>query len=256
MSGLSRVLPRLRLPALPAAPVLRRRLIAAGLIAVALCAAYLFWLRDSALVAVEEVTVSGAKGHPELEAALVDAAREQTTLHVDTAALEEAVDADPAVRGVSAAADFPHGLAVTVDLREPVGYLRSERVAVAADGVVLEEGAGAAGQLPVLDLEGGDLLRGGRVEGNALALAKVLGAAPEPLLSGVDSATVESERGVVVELDAGIELRFGTKGDAGTKWKAAAAVLADAKLESAAYIDLSVPERPVVGGPEATSTTG
>ena len=37
-------------------------------------------------------------------------------------------------------------------------------------------------------------------------------------------------------------------GEAGLKWKAAAAVLASSDFEGAAYLDLSVPERPVAGG--------
>lgn len=249
MSGISRVLPRLRLPALPSARALRRRVIVVGLIAAALCGGYLFWLRDSSLVAVEEVTVSGAGGSKGLESALVAAAREQTTLHVDAAALEEAVAFDPAVRGVSAETDFPHGMAITVDLREPVAYLRSERLVLAADGVVLAEANDAPEQLPVLDLGGDDLVRSGRAEGNALSLAKAMGAAPQPLLAEVDSIEIDREHGVVAELTGGVELRFGTKANADLKWKSAAAVIADAKLDTAAYIDLSVPERPVVGGP-------
>jgi cell division septal protein FtsQ len=250
MSGISRARPHLRLPALPSARALRRSLIVAGLAAVALCAGYLFWLRDSSLVAVEEVTVRGAGAGSGLESALVAAAREQTTLHVDSAALEEAVAFDPAVRGVSAEADFPHGLAITVDLREPVGYLRSEGLVVAADGVVLADAASAPDEIPVLDLNGKDLVRAGRAEGNALSLAKVLGAAPEPLRAEVGSIAIDPAHGIVAELNGGIELRFGTKAGADVKWRSAAAVLADGKLDSAGYVDLSVPERPVVGGPE------
>lgn len=249
MSGASRNLPRLRVPALPSARALRRWLVILGLGAIVLCAAYLFWLRDSSLVAVEDVTVSGAGGARGLESALTTAAREQTTLHVDTAALEEAVAFDPAVRAVSAEADFPHGLAIAVDMREPVAYLQSAGVVLAADGVVLAEASQAPEQLPVLDLRGDDLVGSGRAEGNALSLAKLVGAAPEPLLTQVRSVAIDPELGIVAELNGGVELRFGTKSDSDTKWKAAAAVLADAKLDTAAYVDLSVPERPVVGGP-------
>ena len=60
-------------------------------------------------------------------------------------------------------------------------------------------------------------------------------------------ASVDDRHGVVAELNGGIELRFGAPGSADQKWQAAATVLADPKLTSATYIDLSVPSRPVVG---------
>ncbi len=251
MAGPARSLPRLRLPALPRIRRLTRSLIVGGLILLALCAAYLLWFRNSSFVAVEEVGVRGIEGHPELEQPLVAAARQQSTLNVDVAALERAVASEPAVRGISAEVDFPDRLDLEVDLRSPVGYVRSEGVVVAADGVILEQAKRPPDGLAVVDVNGGERGRGGSVGGEGLALARVLGAAPAALLAEADSIVLDAELGVLVDLGPGIELRFGSKGDAEKKWAAAAAILADRKLEGAAYIDLSVPERAVVGGTAA-----
>lgn len=248
MGASARASARLSLSALRPSRTLRRRLIVAGLAAIALAAAYVLWFRDSSFVAVEDVNVSGIEGAPGLEPRLVAAARQQSTLNVDAAALEAAVADDPAVRAISAEPDFPHGLAVAVDLRQPVGYLRSEGAVVAGDGVVLAEADRPPDGLATLDVKDGDLVRGGAVGGEGLALARVLGAAPKPLLGEVNSITIDPELGVVADLGPGIELRFGSKGEASQKWRATAAVLADRKLDRAAYIDLSVPGRPVVGG--------
>lgn len=258
MSGIGRALPRpsLRLPtlgALPPRPVLRRRLLIFLLIALALAAGYLLWLRNSSLVAVEQVLVVGADRHPEIGARLSEAGREQTTLNVDRGALEAVVASEPAVRSVTATPDFPHGLTIEVDVREPVGWLRSPGLVVAGDGVVLERENSAPEGVPAIRLEAkGRAAPGAAVEGQALRVARLLGAAPAPLAREVSGAKTDPTIGVVVTMSGGLELRFGDPGAADRKWLAAAAVLADRGFTTASYLDLSVPERPVAGGvPEA-----
>lgn len=253
MGALVRALPRPRISlprSLPAWPVLRRRLLLGLIVAAALAAAYHFWLRDSSLVAVEQVTVVGAEQSPEIDRKLRAAGLEQTTLHVDHGALTEAVAGEPAVRSVAASSDFPHGLTIEVDLRSPAGFVRSEGLVVAGDGVILERAGSAPQGLPAIKVDAGKGAAGSAsaVGGEALSVARVLGSAPEPLAPLIASATTDETMGVIVELSAGLELRFGGAGDAGTKWLAAAAVLADRSFESAAYLDLSVPDRPVAGG--------
>ncbi len=51
-----------------------------------------------------------------------------------------------------------------------------------------------------------------------------------------------------VTLRGGIPVRFGNGSRATEKWAAAAAVLADPKLDSLTYLDVRVPERPAAGG--------
>jgi cell division septal protein FtsQ len=237
----------LRRPSLsmPAWPQLRNRLIVAALILAALTAAYMFWFRDSSMVAIEKVNVTGAAVAPGVEERLTSAATGLSTLHLDRGAIEDAVADDPSVVALKIDTDFPHGITIDVESRTPAGWVDAGGgTLLAADGTVLATGAEQPDGIP--EIAGGDP-GGDRAGGEELAAARVLGAVPGPLQEQVVKASVDDGHGVVAELNGGIELRFGSPGNADQKWEAAAAVLADPKLTSATYIDLSVPSRPVVG---------
>src|ERR687885_233188 len=113
--------------------------LAAGVLAVVV--AGWAWLRDSPLVAVRTVTVTGVSGPDarEVRDALVAAARDMTTLHVRTGDLRSAVDAYPGVLGVQTDAHLPHGLRIDVRERNAVATIVSgtRRVPVAADGTLM-----------------------------------------------------------------------------------------------------------------------
>lgn len=236
----------------------RRRLLLTAVLAAALVGGYLFWLRDSSLVEVRDVRVEGvsADNGEEIRAALTDAAQGMTTLHVDVDALEAAARRFPTVSSVTAESDFPNGLTIEVSERPPAALARfgSGVVAVAADGTVLAGAKTEELELPTLRV-GGEPPPSGRLEGTALDQALVVGAAPEPLRPLIESASVSGSEGVTVTVREEIELRFGEPAGAEAKWAAAAAILADPKLDGLAYIDLRVPERPAVGGAGAESAT-
>lgn len=122
----------------------------------------------------------------------------------------------------------------------------SEAVAVGPDGRILawyplsEEEA-----LPRLPLSSPP--ESGELAGPVLRQARVLGAAPAALRPYIERSFY-GEDGVDVELRSGIELRFGDDSQAATKWKAAAAVLADPSIEALDYVDLSAPRRPAIYG--------
>jgi len=122
----------------------------------------------------------------------------------------------------------------------------SDAVAVGPDGQILTwlqlpEGL----QLPALPLSAPP--KSGELAGPVLQQARVLGAAPAGLRPYVESSYY-GESGVDVNLRSGIELRFGDASQAGAKWKAAAAVLADPSVTALDYVDLHAPGRPAVGG--------
>jgi cell division protein FtsQ len=217
----------------------------------ALAAGYFGWLRDSSLVAVREVKVVGVSGTQKqrIEKALTKAAEEMTTLHVREDELAAAAAAFPDVKSVSADASLPDGLTVTVAQRRPalIARGRSETVAVAGDGAVLP-GVEVAkdAKLPAIDVD--ELPASGRLEGPGLEQALVVGAAPEPLRPLIEKVGFEDDEGVVVTLEGGLPVHFGTEGRADAKWAAAAAVLADPKLKRLAYVDVRVPERAAAGG--------
>jgi Cell division protein FtsQ/DivIB, C-terminal len=100
-------------------------------------------------------------------------------------------------------------------------------------------------QLPSLPLSAPP--KSGQLAGPVLQQARVLGAAPATLLPYIESSYY-GESGIDVTLRSGIELRFGDASQAATKWKAAAAVLADPSITALDYVDLHAPGRPAVGG--------
>jgi cell division septal protein FtsQ len=88
----------------------------------------------------------------------------------------------------------------------------------------------------------------GRLGGDPLGRALVIGAAPAPLRPLIEGASTDPETGVTVTLKGGFRIEFGSSDSAARKWAAAAAVLADPKLDTLAYVDVSIPARPAVGG--------
>ena len=221
----------------------------------ALAAGYFAWLRDSSLVAVRDVSVSGLSSPDaeRIEEALVKAGREMTTLHVREDELEDAVAAFPTVVSVSADADLLHGLEIRVRERPPVLVAASggQTVPVAADGTLLRgvRMDDAQGALPVLQAK--KIPGAGKLEGADLEQALVLGATPAPLRPLIEGISLRRGHGVEVTMKGGIPIRFGPSSEAGAKWAAAAAVLADPKLETLTYVDVRVPDRPAVGGAAA-----
>jgi cell division protein FtsQ len=265
VSGLAAAIARRRLDPRRAAmraigalsPRFKRRLLALAVVCLALAAGYHFWLRDSSLVAVEEVTVTGltTKDADRLRSALTTAGRTMTTLHLDRAALERAVTGYPVVRDLEVTPDFPHQLHVHVIEYQPAAIAVSDggsSVPVAGDGTILR-GLTAEGELPTVDVDGalgGDRL----VDRTASGAAAVAGAAPVALRSRIEEVSRgSSDEGFVATLRDGPELIFGSATRLSAKWAAAARVLADLEARGASYLDLRIPGRPAVGGLAATT---
>lgn len=238
-----------RRPALPRVPVPRRAL-AGALVALALLVPGWLWLRDSSLVGVEHVKVSGLSGPQAsvVRQAIVDAADGMSTLHVERSQIEQALERFPIVAGVTLRPHLLHTLDVEVRQHVPVGALRLDggrELAVAGDGTVLE-GTLTRGlpQIPLSVPPGGARL----TDRKPLELVALLAAAPAPLRARVESVGL-GPFGLAAQLRDGPELRFGPAQRLAAKWQAAAAVLADVSSRGAAYLDLRVPERPAAGEP-------
>ena len=84
-------------------------------------AAYMFWVRDSSLVAVDNVDVVGVTSgdRAQIVGELTKVAEDMTTLHVDAARLDEAARAFPTVAAISIDPNFPHGMRIEVTERPP-----------------------------------------------------------------------------------------------------------------------------------------
>jgi cell division protein FtsQ len=237
----------------PAAAALRRpqpRTLAALVAVLVLGLAGWFWLRDSSLVAVHTVQVSGIGGAeaPQVRAALEQAARSMTTLHVRREALDSAVAPFSVVRDLEVSTGFPHTLRIHVVTNVAVGALAVDgrRIAVTFDGTLLRDVSATAG-LPMIQLRSAP---GGRrlTDPPALAAVAALGAAPAPLRSRVSRALTTRAHGLTIQLAHGPVLWLGDATRLGAKWAAIAAVLADKVAAGASYVDVTVPERPAAGG--------
>ncbi len=240
--------PRALTPARSRAHGLKR--LAVLVAAIALLVGGWSWLRDSSLVGVTQVDISGVSGEQsaDIATAIRNAAHDMTTLHVDAGVIEQAVANYPIVKGVDVSADFPHTLKVTVRQHVPVAIIvvGGRKVPVAADGTLLRDTL--ASQLPVMPLKQppvGDRL----TDRDELASVALLAAAPPEMRAAIGKVFL-GPRGLTVRLKIGTALYFGSGERLRAKWAAAVAVLADASSHGATTLDLRVPERPAAGGLE------
>lgn len=246
-----RSLPDLRRP--------RPRTLLAAVAALVLLLAGWFWLRDASLVAVRTVEVTGIGGAQgaEVRAALDEAARSMTTLHVRRDALETAVAPFSIVKRVEVSTDFPRTMRIHVVTNVAVGavVVDGRRIAVTSDGTILRDVTAPAKlpEIPVRMPPAGARL----TERAAVRAVEALGAAPAALRTRVEAVRTSAARGLELQLAHGPLLVFGGDERLDAKWAAAAAVLADAEAAGASAIDVSAPERPAVAGlPDGAPATG
>lgn len=218
-------------------------------VALAVLTPLALWLRDSSLVRVTDVTVSGIDGRQAepVRSILIAAGEDMTTLDVREDALLSAVAPYPIVRSLRTETDFPHGLKIIVNAYEPVGALRTgggRVTAVASDGTLLR-GTGAR-DLPLLGVRtipGSDRVR----DKTTMGAVNLLAIAPPSLRARV-VRVYRGRRGWALSVENGPKLYFGASSRLEAKWGAAAQVLADRSSRGASYVDVRIPERPVAGG--------
>jgi cell division protein FtsQ len=231
-----------RRPSLPVLAILVVVLIALG-------GAWL-WVRDSSLVSVRRVSVTGVSGpdSSRIRSALIRAARNMTTLHVRMAQLHSAVRPFPVVKNLRVDTQFPHGLRIVVVEQVPVAAVTVDGrpIAVAADGTLLHDVPPAPNlaAVPLRVPPGGSRV----TEGDALGAVRLLAAAPEAFQTRVSKVSTVPPHGLVAELRNGPSVYFGDSGRLAAKWAAASAVLADGSSAGAVYIDVTDPQRPAAAG--------
>jgi cell division protein FtsQ len=234
----------------------RKGVAIALIVAVALTIPAWLLLRNSSLVAVEQVRVVGLSGYYDKQArrAVIAEAEQMTTMNVDEQSLADAAGAFVNVAGVKVNSDFPHKLTIYVDVRRPVAAAKvgNEMVGLTGTGLILSSSSSLS-SLPTVKVAG-RLTNNHITDEKALGAVKVLGAAPDVLLRQVKSLKW-GRNGLVITLNKGVELYFGDAAKASAKWRAAASVLAAPSSAGATYIDLRAPERPAIGGLGAAPTT-
>ena len=235
----------------------RVRVVLAALAAVAILGGCWLWLRDSPLVAVRQVRVTGVAGPDarQIRAALTLAARNMTTLDVRVGQLRTAVAPYPVVKDLRVSTQFPHGLRIRVIEGLPVGALVAggHAIAVSGDGTVLHDiPTGSLPSVPVALLPGGSQI----TDRNALDALALLADAPPRLTGRIEQVTTVAPHGLVVQLRSGPALYFGDDTDLDAKWSAATEVLADSSSAGATYIDVTDPSRPAAGASPAAVVAG
>lgn len=210
--------------------------------------------RGTSMFAVETIEVTGAR--PSV-VQRVDAALNPldgtSLLSLDAAAIDRRLSPLRDVSLVSYDRAFPHTAKIVVSAERPVAVLRkgSQAWIVTERGRVLDhlEDA-AASELPriwVADASipsTGDVLPADEARRPALALGSVLSANAQ-LFANINEARM-TEDGLVLVLRSGTEIRLGGADEVGLQLAVAQHVLEEVGPGSA-YVDVSVPERAVVG---------
>lgn len=237
---------------------LRVWLIVGAVATLALVGGAWVWLRDSSLVAVERVSVTGVSGPDAgpIRLALGLAARNMTTLDVRVGQLRTAVAPYPVVKGLRVSTQFPHGMRIHVIEQLPVGAVvaAGQTIAASADGTLLHDvPTGSLPTIPLPSLPGGSHV----TDQTALDALTLLAATPQRLEARIDQVTTSPPHGLVVQLRSGPAIYFGAPTELGAKWVAATEVLATPSSAGAAYIDVTDPARPAAGvGAEALAAAG
>ncbi|MBV9604698.1 MAG: FtsQ-type POTRA domain-containing protein [Solirubrobacterales bacterium] len=216
------------------------------------------WVRDSSLVAVRKVTISGVYGPDagQIRSALTLSARNMTTLDVRVAQLRTAVAPYPVVKDLRVSTQFPHGLEIRVLEQLPVGALLAggRAIAVTGAGTLLHDvSAGSLPAIPVRLLPGGSQV----TDAGTLEALALLSATPSRMLARIAQVTSGSAHGLVAQLRSGPSIYFGDASDLDAKWVAATEVLAEPSSAGAVYIDVTDPALPAAGAsPQAVAAAG
>ena len=248
------VLPARRPPVPPAlaraAPSARSVLV--GLALLALGVGGYVAARETSMFAVRELDVRG--GTPLLRAQVRKALADevgQSLLRVDGRSLERRMAPIPGVRSFEYDRAFPNTLRIVVQPEQPVLVLRQGAAAflVSTSGRVIRPLAHRRrSHLPRLYVRHDVRVRvGGRLPRPLVAAATTLGPLRfSPLPGGIQS--IRAGRELTLVLGGGLELRLGDHGDLALKVAIARRILraTGAAFAGGGYLDVSVPERPVL----------
>ena len=206
---------------------------------------------SSGVFAVDRIEVRGAP--PEVVTEVLAVTRRvqgKSLVGLDTGDVEGSVRALPAVAGVSVDRAFPNTLVVKVAPERGVAVARrrhSSWLVTGSGKVIREIETGSQRVFPRLWLTRGVAVRvGGTLPASYTPATKALAAARDEKLPRRVKAVRTTDGELTLVLRRGPEIRLGAATDLGLKVAVATAVFGLAHRTSA-YIDVSVPERPVAG---------
>lgn len=209
--------------------LLRRARRLAFLALLAALAAGGWWLIQSPLLRIQEVTVEGTRLlDPEEIAAAADL-RGASILFPDTGGARQRIESQPMVKSVTFERAWPRDMRIIVRERRPWGFweARGHRYIIDEDGVILErvlpdEGAPVIRHLDAThSLEAGD-----RVDSDAVALTRQLDeAAPQALGLAVVAVEYRDEDGLTAIFEGDLRVTFGDGRDFDYKMAALKALM-------------------------------
>lgn len=176
-----------------------------------------WWLYQSPLLRIQEVTVEGTRLLDPQELLAVSGLRDGNILFPDTDGARHRLESVPMVKSVAFERAWPRGMRVIVQERRPWGFWEAgdRRYIIDEDGFVLErvlpdEGAPVIRHLGTADsLEAGD-----RVDHDAVTLTRQLvEVAPQRLGLAVVAVEYHDQDGLTVVFSAGGGFASGEEGD-------------------------------------------
>jgi hypothetical protein len=212
-----------------------------------------FVARDTSLFAVQTIEVRGATPlvRAQVRAALADE-RGRSLLRVDGARLDRRLAAIPAVRSFAYDRAFPHTLRIVVRREWPALMLRrgADGFVVSTDGRVLRRvRRPRLSSLPRLYVPKSTQVQAGdTLHGPLLAAASALAPLRTAPLPGAVRFVASGESMLTFVFGSRFELRLGDVGDLRLKLAIARRILraTGALGTGPGYLDVSVPERPVL----------
>jgi len=201
----------------------------------------------SPLFALDPAKVEASGYGTVVDPALVDAAvatHEGTSLALlNTAHLSHEIRDIPGVRTVQIAREWPAGLAITIESREPVAAVPDPKggyVLVDEEAVQVGRTDKAPKDLPAIEVPVG--------EDNVRVLKSVLGvveALPAQVSARVDIVRAATEDSVTFTLRKGPRVEWGSSEQSALKAKVLEVLLDSGDADDAAVIDVSAPTLPI-----------
>jgi len=237
------------------------RALALGFALLAAGALAYFGARETSLFALQSVRITGAP--PGVASHVRDALAPfegRSLVGLDQTAIERRLSALPDVAAATVDRDFPHTLQVSVIPAHSIAVLRSGPSAwiVSSDGrVIRTTGRLASPNLPRVWVQRAATVDTGATVGDADAARAVaaLATARRARFEAKIATVRASDHELTFLLADGLEVRFGDSTDLPLKLAVVERLLPLVQ-GSSAYVDVTVPERPVAGGNPQLSTSG
>jgi cell division protein FtsQ len=213
---------------------------------------FAYWVAYATPVfAVDTVEIEGAP--PALEHDVTRATRDlvgRSLVSIDAQEVEGALRTLPAVAGVSVDRAFPSTLVIRIAPERPVAVIRrgmSAWLATGAGKVIRDIPVGTERGMPRLWIHRGTTIRvGGLIPAGLVPATRALAEARDAGIANRVKGVRTTGDELTLVLRHGTEIRLGRAADVGMKLVIARRVLGLVD-GGAAYIDVSVPQRPVAG---------